>query len=839
MDKPLISFLSFLLLIELAVLFADLGFLPARFLPTSISNQSKQNQKIGQISYLENKVRRKFDQSIVWTESKAQEDVYNQDSVLTLKDSSAKIKLDGNIQIKLYENTLIVIKAPEETKKDNGLKIQFAKGNLRSKLRDEKIALESDSWSFQPSKNSDISFRSTTDKSLEIEVNEGSIQIRNKKTPEEIKEFKKGNSLSLESSGEVQTKSISADFRWKNTEKESRFYFADNQSSQVHLKWQGNASKLSVFSSTTGKNNFEIDKNTNELKLALPAGHYFAKLENENKVSESFEFEVVEAKYFTYFSPYPRDRILNQDEYLFSWEATPNIQKYKLEFSRDESFQEIEESHISDNNSLLAKVQTSGPLYWRILAYDEKGSFYPNKLKYPIYSITEALAAPNLKGIQKSRIPASKQETLKKKNNENKNKDSTKEKAKLKSTSQIESKKGVLKNVSDLETNSPNKNIWQKLKDSARFISQLFVIASAQAQDYVAEDKEVLKKYEYKFEWSAVEGADFYIIEISKSSDFQDLVFESQSTDNSLNWESSHTGKVFWRVSAGAYNGLMGVFSEPMEVNLSEIEIHKKIVKISKPKKKLIKKTKQFVVNKDPLPEKPKVLLPKVEEQKLDPKLTKASNHFTIAYYASYGKAKGLLLDEQAKYKFTGIKPIDFEVQFTRKSKIKKYYSSSLRYHRSKWEAESASYSFQEKISSEQIFWDHYFLFAGKWSFGINLQKREFPARSGNESIDFQSKNLYGISIMNEQNFQKANLPEKMILQNRISGIGSLYDISGSILAKWNIKSNSNYQIHFDAGFQYNLRSNDAKDFSHYTEVQIGLSIDWGSFPSSQEDKQN
>ncbi|MEC9282800.1 MAG: hypothetical protein VX642_08810 [Bdellovibrionota bacterium] len=840
MDKPLISFLSFLLLIELAVLFADLGFLPAHLLPNSIRSLKQQNQKIGHISFLKNKVRKKLDQSIVWTEGKAQEELYNQDSVLTLKDSSAKIKLDGNIQIKLYENTLIVIKAPEQKHSEEGLKIQFAKGNLRSRLRDKKIALEAETWSFNPSENSDISFRSTADKKLEIEVNQGSIQIANKESPEKIIEFTEGKSLSLGNTGAIQSKSITSEFRWDYKEQQTRFYSSAEENSEIQLKWQGSPTKITLYSNSTGSKDYFIEGERKNMKLTLPPGHYFAKLEDEKKVSKTFEFEVLAAQYFSYYSPFPRDRILNQNEHLFSWEKIPNASKYKIEFSRNKNFENLAESYVSDENIKKLKVQNNGPLYWRVLAIDEKGGSYPNNLKFPIYSISEALAAPNLKGIQKSRIPASKQKS----NELQKQKPSNLKPKKNKATDKI-MKKDFEKTNSHykektnkyLEREEISKNtLVENTKTLLQAILDIVFINQAKAEEFTAVDKETPKKYEYKFEWSKVDGADFYIIEISKSPNFQDLLFEDQSNETSIHWESEHTGKVFWRVSAGAYNGIMGVFSEAMEVNLSEIEVHKKVVQIKKTEIKApIKSENEKVVKPPQIP----LIASKKQKEEIDPQLTKISSHFSIAYFLSYGKAKGFLLEENARYNFTGVKPFEIEMQYTKKSALKKYYSSSLSYHRSEWKAETSSLSFQEKIKEEQIFWDHYFFFAGSWSFGINLQKREFPLRTGNETIDFSSKYLSGLSFQNEFKFNKASLPEILVAQSRLSANGEIIDISGKFLAKWKLKTSQKYQIHFDAGMQYNLRSTNAKDFSHYTEVQIGLSIDWGSFPKSQDTKQN
>ncbi|MEO0337079.1 MAG: hypothetical protein AAF202_11825, partial [Pseudomonadota bacterium] len=90
---------------ELLLFAADLGLLPSPWEEQSISQR---RTRIGQVSWKRQSVQRKAKDSILWQSSDEGEPLYSFDSVLTLKNSSAKLKLEGNIQIDLQENTLVV-----------------------------------------------------------------------------------------------------------------------------------------------------------------------------------------------------------------------------------------------------------------------------------------------------------------------------------------------------------------------------------------------------------------------------------------------------------------------------------------------------------------------------------------------------------------------------------------------------------------------------------------------------------------------------------------------------------------------------------------------------------
>ena len=130
MDRYLLSGAFALLIIESLVLLADLNVIDIGWQP--FSPPIIQQENIGYIVHAKQNVRRRGQESIVWESTDSKDLLYDFDSVLTLSQSSAQIKLRGDVQIQLHENTLVVLEPPEETKNDQ-LRLRFSRGNVRAR----------------------------------------------------------------------------------------------------------------------------------------------------------------------------------------------------------------------------------------------------------------------------------------------------------------------------------------------------------------------------------------------------------------------------------------------------------------------------------------------------------------------------------------------------------------------------------------------------------------------------------------------------------------------------------------------------------------------------------
>ncbi len=79
--------------------------------------------------------------------------------------------------------------------------------------------------------------------------------------------------------------------------------------------------------------------------------------------------------------------------------------------------------------------------------------------------------------------------------------------------------------------------------------------------------------YEIDFAWEPVAGADQYILEVSTTPDFRQPELIKTLSSTTYVWKKVKFKKYYWRVAAGSAKGRMGLFSEPMELQLDEIKI--------------------------------------------------------------------------------------------------------------------------------------------------------------------------------------------------------------------------------------------------------------------------
>jgi hypothetical protein len=78
------------------------------------------------------------------------------------------------------------------------------------------------------------------------------------------------------------------------------------------------------------------------------------------------------------------------------------------------------------------------------------------------------------------------------------------------------------------------------------------------------------KKYSAEFQWEHVDGAESYVIEISETPDFRNLLSTKTVKKPSYKWHNFPLGKYYWRV-AGQAQGEIGLFSEVAYADLTVI----------------------------------------------------------------------------------------------------------------------------------------------------------------------------------------------------------------------------------------------------------------------------
>lgn len=506
MDRYLISGVIGLLIFQILFLLNNLGII--HLYENSSSSNFGNKQVIGKLVQKTSSVKRKGIDSIIWEDSDTHDPLYKLDSVLTLDHSTANLSLQGDVNLTIYENTLVVLEPLDET--DDALRVRFHRGQMRSRNQ-QNYLISTGVWSFSAAKGSELSLRSLLNDRLELEVSEGAVNLIHKQTGEQ-RAVLEGKTFILDQHGLEEEREHEASLQIKNTPSRIYSHFFPVA---VPVEFSGEATALHVLHPDKHEESFPVAGS--RTLLGLNAGTYNLSLTaGDQRFSQNHILEIIPAPKLRYLSPLPRDRVEFGADRMFSWFALPGVESYELRMvSNNETLKT--KSSISHLNF---KAEKAGKFHWSVFAYDRQGYEIPPYYSLPIYFVPKPLAAPKLNSPMKApeiRQPAS---------------DQKKEGASL----------------------------------PVRLFNQFasLILPAAWAEP-VARPQAIV------FTWQAVNGADHYVVEISSKADFLKPEVIANVPKTEFKWLDYQKQIYYWRVAGGAADGRMGLFSEVQSFDVSKL----------------------------------------------------------------------------------------------------------------------------------------------------------------------------------------------------------------------------------------------------------------------------
>jgi hypothetical protein len=285
-------------------------------------------------------------------------------------------------------------------------------------------------------------------------------------------------------------------------------------SADVPLEWTGQAQDIVINKAGTEEQSQQIKKDRTTASVQLDYGSYKIRLKNESGISEARTVEVWKAPHIYLKKPLPRDRLTTNQPHEFIWTTDKGVKSYRVQFSGKGG--PLRQETVDQNFKSLQFDQEQD-LQWQVQGEDDEGFAIPSLYNNEIYLRDEPLQAPKLK------TPDIKKETL---------------------------PKGTRFNFK-----------WQWLIAS--------IMPKAEAKD---------ENYEVNFSWEPVTGADQYILEVSSTPDFRKPELIKTLSSTSYVWKKVKYKKYYWRVASGSGKGRMGLFSEPMELQMQEIKVAEVVV---------------------------------------------------------------------------------------------------------------------------------------------------------------------------------------------------------------------------------------------------------------------
>ncbi|MCC6276819.1 MAG: hypothetical protein IT289_02760 [Oligoflexia bacterium] len=499
MDKYLVSLALILLSLEVGWLLQDLNLVdvPGLFSESKITP----DKPIGAVQETKRQVRRKPSRSFIWEQAATDENVYAFDSVLTLEQSAAHIKLNSGTEIELHENTLITLEPSSPDDISGTVRLRFRKGNLGGKLSSGQKVSAGD-WLVEADGNANLSLRGGNDGQFQIENRSGNIKIISARNPAQVVELNSGQSIDVNNQGLTQIND-NLKLDWKSPPDGVRFY-SHQEPFSVPFQWDGRITEIQIYDSKSAKPQITtIQPPENQKEVRLSYGSYTVRLANELSPTFARNFAIWQAPKIYILNPLPRHRVKRNSEFKLRWTKTKDVARYVYEVSPDPHFNSVIQKGETENLEADLENLPLGEYYFRVKGLDQQGFEIPALYINKFFVIDQPLAPPKLKS------PVIKRD----------------------------------------QSQSWFRKIWELVLPSAR----------AQDSGYFAE-----------FVWEPVEGADGYLIEISASPDFQNLVVDQSVSTPTFRWPNFQKGKYYWRV-AGKAGPAVGLYSEVAYTDLTEI----------------------------------------------------------------------------------------------------------------------------------------------------------------------------------------------------------------------------------------------------------------------------
>lgn len=350
----------------------------------------------GVVSKTSNDLRRRSLNSLVWEKSTENESVFYFDSVLTLAQSTAQLKLNGGIDVDLSENTLVTIE-PRERNSTAEIRLKFERGNLAARNPYNTAKIEGQGFSVDLAKGSELQLRQTSEQEFEVQVKKGEVQVA---SGDGVKALGEDGLLRI-AGGKTSELKLDRDLKWKNAP--SRRIYTHGDDAPIELAWDGPAAELRLQELGQPEKVIPLEREVSKMELRLPAGHHLAYLRSEGKTSEPVEVEVWRAPNLHLIMPLPRNRLRTGEMNTFLWTRMPEAVSYEL---RIDGLPASVAERL-DTNSVSLKFSDEADAEWGVWARDKQGFLIPPLYKYPVYMRHEPFAAPKLFS-PKLRTPASK-----------------------------------------------------------------------------------------------------------------------------------------------------------------------------------------------------------------------------------------------------------------------------------------------------------------------------------------------------------------------------------------------------------------------------------------------
>lgn len=343
----------------------------------------------GEVTTSEHELRRRSLNSLVWEKSSSHDPIYYYDSILTLSQSTAQLKLYRDTDLRLSENTLVTIEPPSQDRHGE-IRLRFQKGGFKARNPLIATQVKSDSWSMEIKVGSEVDLRQAGEDNYELQVSKGEVAFKSDQGEQRLKQ---NELLRIDPKSVQQIEVLPEEsLHWVDPPP-GRIYTHKNEILTT-LHWQGVHPTQLVRQTLGGQESVTaLADNATEAAVHLPLGHHVLYLRNEKQTSKALEVEVWTAPLIHLVSPLPRDRVKTDETVSFVWTWRPEVAHFHFHLQGER----LDLNKKTDDNTLSMTFDREDDAKWSVEAEDQDGYSIPAPYSYPIFIRETPLAAPKLK----------------------------------------------------------------------------------------------------------------------------------------------------------------------------------------------------------------------------------------------------------------------------------------------------------------------------------------------------------------------------------------------------------------------------------------------------------
>ncbi len=480
-------------------------------LPLPEDSRPSDSPPIGTVLWKAEELRHRSSGNLSWYALGAGDAIRASDLVMTGREGSARLKVEGNAEIHLGPDTLIQFSAVPTTSA-SALAVDIQQGVVQLRSEDRNLRLGLRSQQFDLSKSSEVLISSSPlNAKTRVEVREGELSVV-PRSGERTKLIKQGEVIEVGSEREVAAINLPLPFTPLTPPANSVWDLGAEKVHAIEFSWQGEEAdtlEVSLQPNFVERRTFPI--RDGRVSTRLPAGLYFWRTRLGVRFSEPARFVVrpnVEIHLIEPAAASVNDAMKNIS---FKWKRVPLAQGYTLQVATDPAFTQLVLEKKVDGRTphLSFKTPKPGKYFWRVRAEHQEYGDYPFSDGHT-FSTKEYLAPPEPTGVK----------------------------------------------------------ILPKNRSSApRHVERVFAFLGALfINPAYAETSDRALTVRLKFEWKSVKGAMGYVFEVSETADFKTILKSINVKTAEADVELTANQKYFWRVTGIDADGERGFPSVPEEI---------------------------------------------------------------------------------------------------------------------------------------------------------------------------------------------------------------------------------------------------------------------------------